>query len=379
MSPEIRLSLVCTFLLAAEPVDWPALLQKPYRDQPEIDLGLRPVLSTSDGKKITTKDEWEKAREKLRAAWLERLGKSPEKPDPLDVKIEKTEEGDGYTRRLLSFGSEGGDRIRAYLLTPASLKKDEKRPAVVVFHETNRETIDSPAGLGKKPWNGFALHLVQRGYITLCPECFIIKDPAGWASGQAKALAKRQPGWTGMGKLTFDASRCVDFLETRPEVDKDRIACIGHSLGAKEVLYAMAFEPRYKAGIFNEGGIGIRMSNWTDPWYLTDDMKKHVPEFEHHQLLALVAPRPFLIGGGDDGIPDKACVDGEKSWPFIRAALPVYELYGAGDRIGLICHKGRHSFPRDARRTAYRWLDHWMKHTPERDEVGPTVPPPEKR
>ena len=79
----------------------------------------------------------------------------------------------------------------------------------------------------------------------------------------------------------------------------------------------MAFEPRYKVGVFNEGGIGLRMSNWTDPWYLTDKMKPHIPALEHHQVLALVAPRPFLILGGDSA-------DGDASWPFIQAVLPVY-------------------------------------------------------
>ena len=63
-----------------------------------------------------------------------------------------------------------------------------------------------------------------------------------------------------MGKMTFDASRCVDYLETVPEIDKEKIGCIGFSLGAKEVLYAMAFEPRYRAGVFNEGGIGLRIA-----------------------------------------------------------------------------------------------------------------------
>src|SRR3989442_1437650 len=43
---------------------------------------------------------------------------------------------------------------------------------------------------------------------------------------------QRQPGWTGMGKMAFDASRCIDFLETLPAVDRSRIGCIGHSLGA---------------------------------------------------------------------------------------------------------------------------------------------------
>lgn len=360
-----------SLLLLADPMDWPAKVQEPFRSLPAVDLGLKPLLQTRDGKKITTKDEWETARTAIHAAWLERLGTAPEKPDDLDFKIEKTEEQDGYTRRLVTFGSEGGDRIRAWLLTPAALKAGEKRPAVVVFHSTNRERIDEPAGLGKTPERGYALHLVRRGYVTLSPECFILKDLEGWAAGQAKALAKRRPGWTGMGKMTFDASRCIDFLETRPEVDKQRIGCIGFSLGAKEVLYAMAFEPRYKVGVFNEGGIGLRTSNWTDAWYLTPEMKKHIPEFEHHQLLALIAPRAFLICGGDDGTPDRACVDGEKSWHFIRAALPVYELYGTGDRIGLVCHKGRHSFPKEGRKVAYQWLDHWLKHTPEKDEVGP--------
>ena len=240
-------------------------------------------------------------------------------------KIEETEKLDGYTRQRLSFHSEGDDRIAAYLLVPAGLKEGEKRPAVVVFHQTTRDTLKEPVGLGQKPELALALHLTRRGYVTLSPECYILKDPVGWAKGQAEALAKRRPGWTGMGKMTFDASRCVDFLETLPYVDSERIGCIGFSLGAKEVLYAMAFEPRYKAGVFNEGGIGLRMSNWTDAWYLTEKMKAHIPAMENHQVLALAAPRPFLILGGDSA-------DGDASWTFIKAVLPVYDLLGAGDR-----------------------------------------------
>jgi dienelactone hydrolase len=163
-----------------------------------------------------------------------------------------------------------------------------------------------------------------------------------------------------MGKMTFDASRCLDFLATLPAVDKERIGCIGFSLGAKEVLYAIAFDPRYQVGVFNEGGIGLRMSNWTDPWYFGEKIKPQIPALEHHQVLALAAPRPFLILGGDSA-------DGDASWPFVKAALPVYQLLGAGDRIGLYNHKGKHTFPSEARRLAYRWLDHWLKFTPRQD------------
>jgi dienelactone hydrolase len=344
-------------------IDWKELVQKPHADLPVPDLGLRPVLLTRDGKPITKKADWDQARQELHKTWLAQLGTAPQKPEKLDIRIEKTEKLDGYTRQLVSFASEGDDRIAAYLLVPAGLKEGEKRPAVVVFHQTTRDTLQEPVGLGKKPELALALHLVQRGYVTLSPECYILKDKEGWAKGQAVALAKRRPGWTGMGKMTFDASRCVDYLETLPAVDKERIGCIGFSLGAKEVLYAMAFEPRYKVGVFNEGGIGLRMSNWTDPWYFGDKIKPQIPTVEHHQVLALVAPRPFLVLGGDSA-------DGETSWPFVKAVLPVYELLLAGDRVGLHNHKGKHTFPKEARRLAYRWLDHWLEFKPVRDEVG---------
>jgi dienelactone hydrolase len=355
------LLLFASGFAAADPTDWPALVQKPYRDLPVADLGLKPLLVTADGRKVADKDEWAKVRQSLHAAWIERLGKPPEKAAKLDVQVENTEKLDGYIRQLLSFRSEGDDRVRAYLLTPAGLKKGEKRPAVVVFHQTTNDTLKEPVGLGKKPELALALHLVRRGYVALSPECYIMKE--GGPRAQAAALAKRRPGWTGLGKMTFDGSRCVDFLETLPEVDRDRIGCIGHSLGAKETLYALAFEPRYKVGVFNEGGIGLRMSNWTDAWYLTDRMKPHIPAMENHQVMALAAPRPLLVLGGDSA-------DGDASWTFVKAVLPVYELLGAGDRVGLYNHKGKHSFPKEARRVAYRWLDHWLGFTPASDEVG---------
>jgi dienelactone hydrolase len=341
--------------------DWLALTQKPYAKLPVPDLGLRPLLKTADGKSITTKAEWRQARRRLHDAWMERVGKPPARPEKLDVRVEGTERLDGYRRRLVSFHAAGSDRVRAYLLVPDGLKSGEKRPAVVVFHPTTNETFREPAGLGKRPAMALGLHLVKRGYVVLCPVCYIMKG-AG-PRQQAAAVAKEWPGWTGLGKMIFDASRCVDFLESLAYVDAGRIGCIGHSLGAKEVLYAMAFEPRYAAGVFNEGGIGLRMSNWTDPWYLTERMKKHIPTMENHQVLALVAPRPLLLLGGGSA-------DGDASWAFVREVLPVYRLLGAGDRVGLVNHHGGHSFPREARRLAYRWLDDWLRFTPVRNEVG---------
>lgn len=360
------LSLLAASLLIgqadAKP-NWRDLTQKPFAKLKSPDLGLEPLL-LADGKKISTKEDWLLQRKGLEAAWRGHLGTAPAKAKDLDVRTEETVEEKDHIRKLVSFQATKDNRIRAYLLIPKGMKPGEKRPAVVVFHQTTKDTFKEPVGLGKNATLALGLHLVKRGYIVLCPECFILQGD--WAAAQAKVIDKTWPGWTGMGKMLFDASVCVDFLvwlETIG-VDVTRIGCIGHSLGAKEVLYAMAFDSRYQAGVFSEGGIGLRMSNWTDPWYLTSRMKEHIPRSEHHQVLALVAPRPILILGGDSA-------DGDTSWAFIEAALPVYELLGAGEKVGLVNHHAKHTFPRSARAISYQWLDHWLRFTPTSLEVGP--------
>jgi hypothetical protein len=116
------------------------------------------------------------------------------------------------------------------------------------------------------------------------------------------------------------------------------------------VLYLAALDERVQVAVSSEGGIGTSFSNWNDPWYLGDAIRH--PDFhrEHHELLALVAPRAFLLLGGDSA-------DGERSWPFIEAALPVWRLYGTASRVGLVNHRKGHSVPVEAERRIYEWFE----------------------
>src|SRR5262249_36006331 len=178
LSSPRRDAMFCLLLLGLvfEPpskVDWPALVQKPNARVAVQDLGLRPLLER-DGKKITTRAGWEKARQALRAEWMKRLGEPPTRPEKLDAFERKPETLDGYSRQLVPFPSEGDDFIRAWLLLPFGLKEGEKRPAVVVFHPTTRDTLDEPAGLGKRKDMALAVHLARLGYVTLSPECYIL-------------------------------------------------------------------------------------------------------------------------------------------------------------------------------------------------------------
>ena len=137
-------------------------------------------------------------------------------------------------------------------------------------------------------------------------------------------------------------------------MNKKRIGCLGHSLGGKEVLYAMAFDERYQAGVSSEGGIGLRFSNWNDAWYLGKPIDQPNFRRENHEVLALIAPRAFLLLAGNSA-------DDERSRAFIEAVEPVYALLGAAGKVRLFNHGLGHRYPSEARAVAEEFLDRHLK------------------
>jgi hypothetical protein len=156
-----------------------------------------------------------------------------------------------------------------------------------------------------------------------------------------------------MAKMLYDAQRAVDVVLSLPEVDPARVGTFGHSLGAKEVLYLLAFDDRVKAGVASEGGLGLDSTNWDAPWYLGPEARD--PKFprDHHELVGLIAPRPFLVIAGESG---SGAADGKRSWPYLDAALPVYKLYGEPARLGLLNHGRGHPLPLAEFEKAIEWL-----------------------
>lgn len=326
--------------LAAEPDGQPA-------------PALAPLLAENDGKPIASREGWTRHREELRRRWLDLLGSLPAQRVPLAPRVLASEDLPRFTRKHVEYQIEDGVVTDAYLLLPRDARG--KLPAVAVFHQTVATHARQPAGIDTaNPELAIGVHLAECGYAVLCPRCFIFAEGAGYAEHVKKAL-ERHPGWTGMARMTLDAIRAADYLESLPEVDAKRIGCIGHSLGAKEVLYAAAFDERYRAAVFSEGGIGLRFSNWEAPWYLGEAIQKPGFALEHHQVLSLIAPRAFLLLGGGSA-------DGEKSRPFVEAARPVWKLLGKEEDLQFLDHGEGHRYPPRARAAAEQFLDRLLKH-----------------
>jgi hypothetical protein len=345
----LRLLLI-TLIASASP-GWAQTnrLLLPPRALPPDSPRLSDLLVDDAGKRIASKNAWFKKAATLRQSWQNFLRELPATKPALNTEVLSSEEVADGSRQHIRYQIEPGTFTEGYLLRPKTFTG--KRPAIVVFHPTTALHARGVAGLDPSypEDKQQGLQLVRRGYIVWCPRNYIYDQADGWEANAAR-VQQRHPAWKGMTRMVWDAIRAADFLESLDDVDAGRIGCLGHSLGAKQVLYAMAFDPRYRVGVASEGGLGLKFSNWDAPWYLGPEIRQPDFALEHHQLLALIAPRAFLLLAGDSA-------DGDKSWPFIETVLPVYKLLNAPENVGWLNHHLGHNYPPLARETAERWLE----------------------
>ncbi|HLV01682.1 MAG TPA: SUMF1/EgtB/PvdO family nonheme iron enzyme [Acidobacteriota bacterium] len=303
---------------------------------------------------IDERIEWEKERENLLKKWESIIGETNLSPIQPQARTVQVLQEPYYTGHLVELQVEPDRWEKIYLMFPdTNLKKP--RPVVIVPYYD----VDVPAGknLGgrvSRPASvrSFAYLAVRYGYIAVAVRWW--GESYGENYNEAVAnLTLRHPQWTGMGKWVWDIKRVLDYLSVLPEIDNERFGIIGHSLGAKLSLYAAAFDERISTVVFSEGGIGFSFSNYEDYWYLGERLQS-VPEgTDQHELLGLIAPRPFLLIGGDSA-------DNDESWHYINAARPVYSLYGGDNAIGYFNHRSGHSPTPESVSHAMDWLRHYL-------------------
>jgi len=351
-------------LLAQAPAEEPAKTAsgKPVR-YPDHSKLL--VVRDAEGRErdVKSPEDWKERRRHI-VLGLEdamgpfRDGKRPASPLdlPLDVKVDEEEVLEKVIRKRLSFAAEPGDRVPAYLLVPKGLKG--KAPAVLCLHQTTAIGKGEPAGAGGKPSLHYALHLAERGFVTLAPDYPNFGDHKldayahGYASGSMKAIR--------------DNVRAVDLLQSLPEVEAERIGCMGHSLGGHNTMFTAVFEPRIKVMVSNCGFNAFQhyykgdLKGWSSKTYMPRIPSyggwQNMP-FDFHEVVGAFAPRPFLaIAPLRDSNFE---VQGVRE--AIASAKDVYKLLGAEDRLQAEHPDCEHDFPPEMRERAYAWLERWLR------------------
>lgn len=321
-------------------------------------------------RKVESIDQWNRRREEIVRNMQSVMGKLPgaEKRCPLDPKIEEEVDRGNHVRRLITYQSEPGSRVPAYLSIPKQAISGEKRvPAALCLHGTNNVIGHGVVvGLGETPNRAYALELAERGYVTLAPNYPL--------------LAKYQPdiaslGWeSGTLKAVWDNIRGLDLLESLSFVDSSRgFGTIGHSLGGHNSVYTAVFDPRLKVIVTSCG-----LDSYLD--YYKGDEKNWYPEkgwcqtrymlklaqyrgkletipFDFHEMIGALAPRPTLIIAPlrDSNFRHES-VDRVAS-----AARPIFQLHGDAERLRVEHPDCEHDFPTELRQTAYALFDKHLR------------------
>jgi dienelactone hydrolase len=311
----------------------------------------RPVRTTAD---------WARRRSQILEGMQRVMGGLPDgkRKVPPDLRVIETVELEGYTRKKIDFAVEKGDRLGAYLLLPKNL--NGKAPAVLCLHQTVKIGKGSPAGMGDRSTLFYAVELAKRGYVTLAPDYPYFGESKAdpYALGYASATMKGI--WNHM--------RCVDLLRSMPEVDGERIGCIGHSLGGHNTLFVTAFDERIKAAVSSCGFTsfakyyGGDLTGWSSDKYMPRIKTVYGKDpgrmpFDFPEVLAVIAPRAVLaVAPLRDANFE---VSGVRD--CVAAARPVYELLGAKEDLAALHPDGAHEFSDEMRKAAYEFFDARLK------------------
>lgn len=298
---------------------------------------------------LSTREAWEKEqRPQILASMQEVMGPLPGPEKRCDLAVEVREEIDcgSYVRKFLTYQSEPGSRVPAYLLVP---KNATQAFGVLCLHQTHAKGQKVVVGLGDSPNDEYGVELVKRGYVCLAPAYPHLVDYApdlkklGYASGTMKAI--------------WDNMRGLDLLESLPFVKKGAFASIGHSLGGHNGLFTAAFDTRIKVVISSCGMDSFRdymngnIRGWTSERYMPRLLQYSLDNlpFDFDGVLAAIAPRAVFISApkGDTNF----------KWESVdrvaAAARPVFKLWSAENRLTVAHPDDGHVFPADAREKAY--------------------------
>lgn len=321
--------------------------------------GRQPIHSLAD---------WERRRAQILQNMQRVMGKLPHDSlkVPLQMKVLEDTPLPGLIRRKLQYQTTPHDSVRAWLFLPTA-RPGTPRPAILCLHQTTAIGKDEPAGRGGNPNLHYALHLAQRGYVTLAPDY----PSFGEYSFDFASADFRSHFGSGSLKAIWDNQRALDLLAELPAVDGKRIGCIGHSLGGHNTMFTAAFDPRIKVLVSNCGFTrfhkyyGGKLKGWTSTRYMPvidrefGNDPNRVP-FDFPEIIASFAPRPFLASAPvNDGNFE---VSGVRE--AIAAARPIYALYGKSENLAANYPPSAHDFPESARKVAYEFFDKHLQHQP---------------
>jgi dienelactone hydrolase len=254
---------------------------------------------------------------------------------PLNAMVENVDDSSIFWRKeKITFDAAyGGERVIAYLFIPRSVEPPYQ--AVVYWPGGGKSEIPTFTDL---PDRDFTELIISGGRALLFPvyKGMFQRRLATWPDPSQTPLEFRDLAI----RVSKDLQRSIDYLETRDDIDKERIAYYAMSGGAAFGPMVLAVEDRFKAAVLVVGGFYVRVG-----LPAAVDPLNHAPRVKAPVL---------MVNGKEDFF-----------FPVETSQVPMFELLGTRDDDKE--HKlypGGHGlfglFSKQIRGDVLGWLDRYL-------------------
>ena len=324
----------------------------------------RSPLLFNDGSLVKTRPDWERRRNEIITDWNRIVGTWPSIVEKPTMEVAETSvRGDIIQKRVRV--QVAADQVSdGYVLIP---KGTGPFPAVFVPYYDAETSV----GLSKNLLRDFAWQLALRGFVGLA-----IGSPGGDAR---KPLLSDQAKCQPLSYLGYIAANAWQTLANMAEVDPKRIGIVGHSYGGKWAMFGSCFYEKYACAVWSDPGIVFdekrESINYQEPWYLGLDpaltrkpglIRDDSPRtgaykalvaagHDLHELHCLMAPRPFLVSGGEE--------DPTSRWSVLSHSIEVNRLLGVDDRVAMT-NREKHPPTEESNEQIYQFFEYWLKRQP---------------
>jgi hypothetical protein len=151
--------------------------------------------------------------------------------------------------------------------------------------------------------------------------------------------------------------RCIDYLQSRPEIDSSRIGCTGNSGGGTQTSYLMSLDKRIFAAAPSCYITSFeRLLSTIGPQDAEQNIFGQLDfGMDHADYLMMRAPKPTLICAATRDFFDIKGV-----WNSFRYAKRLYTRMGFAERVGIMENDATHNYNKTQRQSVVRWMARWL-------------------
>ncbi len=309
---------------------------------------------------IKTLDDWKAKRAVYKKQLLEMLGLDPfPEKTPLHATVTGTVDHEEFTVEKLHFQSRPHLYVTANLYIPKGLDKPAPTILYVCGHGPTKK--DGISYGNKVSYQHHGAWFARNGYVCLTIDTVHLGEIEGIHHGTYRYNMWwwNCRGYTSAAVEAWNCVRALDYIETRPEVDADRIGVTGRSGGGAYSWWIASVDERIKVAVPVAGITDLQnhvvdgcVEGHCDCMYLCNTYR-----WDYPMVAAMVAPRPLLISNTDKDtiFPLDGVVRLHKK------VRDIYKLYGAEKNLGLQITEGPHKDTQELRVHAFVWFNRFLK------------------